>query len=70
MKKITAKYITENIDAMRCGQHIIYRGAEYWINGVANRDLILWISEDRKISGCINGHDYARVIDGVVYRCD
>lgn len=70
MKKITAKYITENINAMRYGQHITFRGAEYWINYVADPNLILWISEDRKISGCTNGHEYARVINGAAYRCN
>ena len=69
MKKITAKYILGNIEAMRHGKHVFFRGAEYWINSVADPDLILWISEDRKISGSINGHEYARVIDGVVRRC-
>lgn len=76
MKRITAKYIVENITAMAYGQHITFRGAEYWMacemddagkydpaNGV-----IYWISADRKLSGCINGHEYARVINGEAFR--
>lgn len=68
MKRITAKYIVKNIDTMRYnGTHIMYRGAEYWINAVHDPDLILWISKDRKIAGCINGHEYARIINGIPY---
>lgn len=68
MKRITAKYIVDNIDLMRySGTHIMHRGAEYWINAVYDPDLILYISEDRKILGCINGHEYARIIDVIPY---
>lgn len=45
----------------------MHRGAEYWINAVYDPDLILYISEDRKILGCINGHEYARIIDVIPY---
>lgn len=68
MKKITAKYITENTEKMRCGHSIIYRGSEFFINVAHDPDLIMWINSDRKLSGAINGHEYARIIDGVPYR--
>lgn len=76
MRKVTAKFITESLPAMAHGEHIQHRGAEYWMacemddagkydptNGV-----IYWISADRKLSGCINGHEYARVINGEAFR--
>lgn len=76
MKKITAKYITENTGKMLYGGHVFYRGAEYWIapdlrdDGTmdAANGTIYYISADRRISGCINGYEYGKVIDGVPYR--
>ena len=76
MRKITAKYITENLAAMMEGEHIVYRGSEYWLVpdmvGHGRFDpqngTIYYISEDRKILGSINGYEYGKVINGVAYR--
>lgn len=66
MKK-APKFISENIEKMQCGMHIHRAGCEYWINPIANPDIVLWISEDRAIAGATNGYEYARIIDGVAY---
>lgn len=79
MKKITAKFITENIEAMARGQHIFFRGAEYWMHcndiivdeqlySDVDNGTIYYISADRKLSGAINGVEYAKVISGVAYK--
>ena len=76
MKKITAKYIVENITAMAYGQHVTFRGSEFWMhceqgdNGKYDpaNGVIYYISADRKISGSVNGHEFAKVIDGVAYK--
>lgn len=80
MKKITAKYITENLKAMAYGQRVEHKGATYWmqcdsfINCDGNLKLdtdngtIYYISADRNILGSINGYEYGKVVDGVAYR--
>ena len=80
MKKITAKHITDNLDAMKTGKHILYRGAEYWmqcdqtaaLDGTVYSDpdngTLYYISEDRKLLGSVNGYEYGKVIDGIPYK--
>ena len=81
MKKITAKFINDNLVAMSRGEHVFFRGAEYWMRckqvfvgddlkyDTAN-GTIYWINADRKLSGAINGDEYAKVVDGVAYKLD
>lgn len=79
MKKITAKFIVNNLDALARGEHIYHRGAEYWmscnqviINDEVKYDIsngTIWvIDEDRKILGAVNGVEYAKIVDGVAYK--
>lgn len=84
MKKITAKYITDNMEGLVLGERIGYRGATYWMvcDDILTADgdftgkkdaangTIYWISADRNIAGCINGHEYAKVINGTPYRVE
>jgi hypothetical protein len=68
-QRITDEHIIGNIDYMRhSGAHIVYRGAEYWIDWAYDPDVIWWISEDRRASGSINGREYARIVNGTPYR--
>ena len=68
INKITAKYITDNIEVMRYGKRVFRRGAEYWIDPFFSPDVILYISSDRAISGSINGVPFAVILDGVPFR--
>lgn len=82
MRKITAKYITDNLYYMARGDRVTYHGAIYWMECDAiytpdgeytgkvdvDNGTLYWISKDRNISGCINGYEYGRVIDGVPYK--
>ena len=78
MKKITAKFINDNLDDLANGWTIHFRGAEYWMRCDGEpaspyredrkNGTIYYIDADRKISGCINGYEYAKVINGVAYK--
>lgn len=41
-----------------------------YTRGPSDPDVIWWISEDRRISGSINGREYARIVNGIPYRID
>lgn len=76
MKKITAKFIVNNLPVMAKGKHIFFRGAEYWMHCNLTDDCksdldngtLYYICEERKINGCINGYEYGKVINGIAYR--
>lgn len=70
-QRITGEHIIRNIDYMRhSGAHIVYQGAEYWIDWAYDPDVIWWISADRRSAGSINGREYARIVNGIPYRID
>ena len=76
MKKITAKFITENLNEMMCGKRVEFRGALYFAKPVVSEDgfndikngTIYRISEDERILGSVQGTEYGKVIDGVPYK--
>lgn len=80
MKKITAKFITENLDMLMHGDVITNRGNEYWVandiieDGVGGRydtknGTIYYLTKDDITMGVINGMVYGKVINGVAYKC-
>ena len=76
MKKITAKFITENIEEMMHGGHIFFRGNEYWAGNDVTESgqwdtengTIYRLTKDELTMGVINGLKYAKVIDGIAYK--
>lgn len=76
MKKITAKYINDNLKNMFLGERVNHRGATYRVAPTIDdagtwsteNGTIYYISEDRNILGAINGYEYGKVVNGVAYK--
>lgn len=81
MKKITAKFITDNLNTMFYGTHILFKGAEYWVAPnllyLEDEDRYIYdtkngtiykICASEKILGSILGDEYGKVINGVPYK--
>ena len=75
MKKIIAKFITENIDKLMHGEKINYRGNVYSAvpemddDGYCTDNAIIyrWTRDDL-IAGINNGMEYGKIINGVAYK--
>jgi hypothetical protein len=65
MKKITAKFINENIDELMRDNVVKFRGCEYRLGFDGT---IYYRDADDITMGTINGMPYGKIIDGVAYK--